>query len=311
MNVLITGGTGNLGSRLVVPLIRRGERVVVYDIQPKPHVPSAEFKQVKVVTGDLGDREAVVKVVASHQIDTIFHFGAILSASAEENPYPAWRVNMDGTMNVLDAARLANTRKVIFTSTVATYGEGISRLDDETPQWPQSLYGVAKVAGERLGVYYHQRFGVDFRGLRLPPVLTARGPDGGTSAYCSAVFEHSARNGAYDFYVRPSTRAPMIYIEDAIAGLLQLHDAAEEKLSRRVYNVVGLSPTAEDLAAAVRRHLPKVKISYTPDPLRMNIVESWPHQVDDSAARRDWGWNPVADLDKITRGILDELSAEC
>jgi len=311
MNILITGGTGNLGSRLVVPLVRRGDKVAVFDIRSTPHFASPEFQRVKTITGDLADREAVIAAVRSLKIDSIFHLGAVLSGSAEDNPSEAWQANMTGTVNVLDAARLGGARKVVFSSTIATYGGNIaSPLRDNSPQWPISLYGVTKVAGERLGVYYQTRFGLDFRGIRLPAVIAPRGSSGGASAYCSAVFEHSVFYGKYDFFVRPTTKAPMLYIGDAVSALLDLHDASNKNLRYSMYNIAAIYPTAGDLARSIKKTLPDVKITYSPDPLRTSIVESWPQEIDDSAARYDWNWKPAWTLEKITGEIVKILKNE-
>ena len=311
MNVLITGGTGNLGSRLVVPLVRRGDRVAVFDIRSTPHFHSPEFSKTTTITGNLADRDAVIAAVRSLEIDSIFHLGAVLSSSAEDNPYDAWQANMDGMVNVLDAARLGGAKKVIFSSTIATYGLQVaSPLLDDSPQWPVSLYGVTKVAGERLGVYYQNRFGLDFRGIRLPAVIAARGSGGGASAYCSAVFEQSVCSGKYEFYVRPTTRVPMLYIADAVRGLLDLHDAPNEDLKRRVYNIAGISPSANELAEVIQKRLPKVQITYNPDPLRTAIVESWPRQIDDSDSRNDWKWKSTWDLERMADEIIEVLRSE-
>jgi len=311
MNVLITGGTGNLGSRLAIPLVQRGDHVVVFDIRSEPHFNSAEFREAVVVVGDLADRQRVHGTVREHKIETIFHLGAVLSSSAEENPYDAWRANMDGMVNVVDAARSGGAKQVIFSSTIATYGVHLpDQLTEDAPQWPVSLYGVTKVAGERLGVYYHHQFGLDFRAIRLPAVIAARGSSGGASAYVSAVFEESVFKGSYEFYVNPATRAPMLYIADAVRAFLDLHDAPAKNLSRRVYNITGISPSAEELAQAIRAHLPKVQLTYRPDPLKCAIVESWPHRIDDSAARKDWGWDSTWNLERTTNEVIEVLRHE-
>ena len=311
MNVLITGGTGNLGSRLAIPLVQRGDRVVAFDIRAEPHFDSAEFREAQVVVGDLADRQRVMGAVREHKIETIFHLGAVLSSSAEENPYDAWRANMDGMVNVLDAARFGGARRVVFSSTIATYGSHVGeQLTEDAPQWPVSLYGVTKVAGERLGVYYHHQFGLDFRAIRLPAVIAARGSSGGASAYVSAAFEQSVFKGAYEFYVNPTTRAPMLYIGDAVRGFLDLHDAPAKNLTRRVYNIAGISPSAEELAQAIRKLVPKVQLSYRPDPLKCAIVESWPDQIDDSAARKDWGWDSTWNLERTTDEVIEVLRHE-
>jgi threonine 3-dehydrogenase len=311
MNVLITGGTGSLGSRLAIPLVQRGNHVVVFDIRSEPHFDSAEFRKVAVVVGDLADRQRVLGVVREHKIEAIFHFGAVLSSSAEENPYEAWRANMDGMVNVLDAARFGGAEQVVFSSTIATYGAHLpEQSTEDAPQWPVSLYGVTKVAGERLGVYYHHQFGLDFRAIRLPAVIAARGSGGGASAYVSAAFEESVFKGGYEFYVNPTTRAPMVYIADAVRGFLDLHDAPAKNLTRRVYNITGISPSAEELAQAIRVHLPKVQFTYRPEPLKCAIVESWPHRIDDSAARKDWGYDSTWNLERTTDEVIEVLRHE-
>jgi nucleoside-diphosphate-sugar epimerase len=155
----------------------------VFDRRSTPHFESPEFHQVTAITGDLADQEAVLEAVRSLNIHSIFHLGAVLSSTAEDSPAEAWQANMNGMVNVLDAARLGGAQKVIFSSTLATYGSQLAPLLlDDAPQWPVSLYGVTKVAGERLGVYYENRFGLDFRGLRLPAVIAPRGSGGGASA---------------------------------------------------------------------------------------------------------------------------------
>lgn len=310
MKFLLTGGAGNLGSRLAIPLVRRGDKVIAYDVKIEPHFASPEFERVVCVKGDLGGREKLAKTIEEHQVDSIFHLGAVLSAAAEEHPHDAWRANMEGMANVLEVARLGGVKRVIFASTIATYGERAGNsLVDDTPQWPSSLYGVTKVAGERLGYYYDKRFGIDFRGIRLPAVIAGRGATGGASAYCSAAFEKSISKGTYEFDVRPTTRAPMVYITDAVGGLLRLHEAPKMSLTRNVYNVFSVAPSAEELAAAIKKRLPQVRITYKPDPLKTEIVESWPSQIDDSAARRDWNWDPISALDEIADEVFRELKA--
>jgi threonine 3-dehydrogenase len=311
MNILITGGTGNIGSRLLIPLIQRGDRVFLLDVRSRPHFESPEAKRVEVIQADLGDREAIFEAVRSRKIDSIFHLGAVLSSNAEDQPSDAWKANMDGMVHVLDAARTHGVKRVVFSSTIASYGAGLaSPLSLDAPQWPVSLYGVTKVAGERLGNYYFHRFGLDFRGIRLPVVVAARGAAGGASAFCSAVFEESVFHGKYEFYVPPETRSPMLYIGDVVRAFVDLHDAAPEKLRHRVYNITGMNPSAEELAAAVRKRLPEARITYKPDPLRAAIVQSWPNQIDDSDARRDWGWKSTWDLERMADTIIEALQNE-
>ncbi len=283
---------------------------MLFDLRSRPR-PEPEFREVPTIIGDLADRDAVLRAVQSQKIHSIFHLGAVLSSAAEDNPHDAWQANMNGMVNVLEAARLGGAERVIFSSTVATYGMAVdSPLLDDSPQWPISLYGVTKVAGERLGVYYHSRFGLDFRGVRLPAVIAARGAGGGASAYCSACFEQSVDRGMYEFFVRPSTRAPMLYIADAVRALLDLHDAPSEHLSRRLYNVSGIHPSAEQLAQAIQERVPEARITYDPDPLRTAIVESWPQNINDDAARADWKWKSRWALNQIADDVIQELRSD-
>ena len=311
MRILLTGGTGNIGSRLVIPLTHSGNQLFVYDLRDHPLVESSEFHQAQFIRGDLADQDAVFAAVKRHGIESIFHLGAVLGARSEEEPEAAWQVNIDGTRNVLEAARRFGVKRLIFSSTLATYG---GRLPDplpiDAPQWPVGLYGVTKVAGERLGVYYHHRFGLDFRALRMPAVVCPRGSAGASSAYCSAVFEDSVLRGWHEFWVKPSTRVPMVYVPDAVRALLALHDAPAKNLTRRVYNIAGIHPSAEELASAIWKRLPQAQITYKPDPQRLSIVESWPPRIDDSDARRDWGWNPGWDLEQMSDDIIEILQRE-
>jgi nucleoside-diphosphate-sugar epimerase len=311
MNVLITGGMGSLGSRLAVPLVDRGDSVAALDIRATPHFHSSQFQQVQPIVADLSDRDAMLQAVRSVKADTIFHLGAVLSSSAEDNPSDAWLANMNGTLAVLEAARQSGAKRVIFASTIATYGPGgPATLLEDSPQWPVSLYGVTKVAGERLGAYYESRFGLDFSGVRLPAVIAARGSRGGASAYCSAVFEESVLHGHYDFYVNPTTTAPMVYIDDAVKALLDLHDSPKKKRTRNLYNIAAIFPSAAELAGAVKRRLPEVEFTYHPDRLRTAIVESWPRAIDDADARRDWGWRASWDLEHMTDAVIEALQNE-
>jgi threonine 3-dehydrogenase len=308
---LITGGTGNLASRLLVPLVRRGDDITLLDVQESPDTTIPEIKECRTVIGDLSAKDEFLELVRESRIDSIFHMAAILSGDAEDDSERAWKVNMEGTRNVLEAARLFDVGKVVFTSTVATFGDGLPEpVDVDAPQWPVSLYGATKVAGERLGVYYYHRYGLDFRCVRLTAVTAPRGAPGGASGFCSLLYREAVENGKYDFYLKPETRAPIIYVEDAVRALLDLHDAPSGALTRRVYQVSGIGPSAEEMAASVKARLPHVEIGYKPDPVRNAIVESWPKQLDASDAARDWGWESRFDLDQMTEAMIATLSGE-
>jgi nucleoside-diphosphate-sugar epimerase len=284
---------------------------MLFDVhdQAKEELPAAA--DCRTVIGDISRRDSLFEAVGGEEFDSVFHLAAILSADAEEDALHAWSVNMEGTRNVLDAAVKFGIGRVVFTSTVASFGSNLPEpVSVDAPQWPESLYGVSKVAGERLGVYYHHRFGLDFRGLRLPAVMAPNGAGGGASAYCSQLYVDAVRHGAYEFYLKPSTGAAVIYIDDAVRALLGIHDAEEGNLRRRVYQVHGVSPSAEEMAAEVLERMPEVRFTYKADPARDAIVQSWPFTLDDAESARDWGWRAELDLAAMTERMLAALTAE-
>ena len=312
MKTLITGGNGNLGSRLLVPLVRRGDDVTIYDLSDSPLIPSPEHAKCRFVAGDLCDGESLERVVADREISSIFHLGAILSTQAEANPDLAWRVNMDGIRNVLEGARKGGAEKVLLSSTLATYGAGLpTPLDIDSPMWPASLYGATKVASEVLGSYYHQRFGLDFRAVRLPSLIAAScAPGAAAGRFTSEVFTEAVRNGCYEFYLDPETSIPVVYIDDAIGAIVDLHDADADRLTRRVYNIHTRGVSARELAAIVKARLPDVVISFKPDPVQTAMVDSWPSSIEDGHAREDWGWQPRYSLEAMADQVIEDLQKD-
>lgn len=309
MRALIFGGAGSIGSRLSAALVARGDEVLSLDVSDEPVVPSEAFTQVDARIGSVQDAAAVDEVVAEFRPDAIFHLAAILSGLAETDSELAWRVNVDGTRNVLEAARRFGIGRVVFTSTVATYGAGLPEpITEDVPQWPSGLYGVTKVLGERLGVYYHQRFGLDFRAVRLAAMVAPTAPAGGAaSAFVCDLFVKAVREGKYDLYVYPNTRVPIVWVDDVVGALQLLNDADEDSLSRRVYHIIGAGPSVQEMVDAVQARLPEARLRFDIDPVRADIVDSWPSRMDDSAARADWGWEPRFDLERMTAANLDAL----
>ena len=309
MKVLITGGAGNIGSRLAASLIRRGDQVVVLDVNNEPLYPTPEFSKADICPGGVDDRELVMATVAEARPDSIFHLAAILSGGAEKDPDRTWRVNLEGTRNVLEAAVAAGVNRVVFTSTIATYGAGVPEpVNEHTPQWPSGLYGATKVAGERLGVYYHLRHGLDFRGVRLGAMVAPDAPVGGAaSAFVCELYAQAVQCGAYRFDVYPTTQLPVVWVDDVVHALVGLHDADGEMLRHRVYNIAAGTPLVQAMADAVVRRIPDVKFDFVPDPVRAPIVDSWPSAMDVSASHDDWGWRPAFDLEQMTEQVLHEL----
>ena len=310
MSILITGGTGFLGSRLAELLRNQAHPVVLFDLHPTTRFLKSGTEGIDIVKGDLANFSDVLSVVKEHNVKVIFHAGALLSGQAEDNPTTAFSVNLVGTFHVLEAARLLGVDMVVLSSTVATFGRGVtSPVGNEATQKPTTMYGVTKVACERLGEYYNSRYGIDFRGLRLPSVVGAGRGGGGLSAYSTLMIEESAQGRPCTVRVAEYSRMPILYVKDAVRSLLELQQANESSLGRRVYNIAGLSPTAGEIAATVRAQLPQASIQFKPDPMVQPVVDGWPAELDDTEARGDWNWRVKYNLDDLVSDFVGEVRA--
>ncbi len=310
MAKLITGGLGFIGINLARALLKKGEEAILFDVVTKSPLIHDIKDRVKIVQGDLSSWAEILNVVKGHKIDGIYHTGALLSASAEERPITAYQVNAGGTFNVLEAAKLFNIERVIFLSSIATYGIGIpDKVNEDTIQMPISMYGVTKVFSERLGEYYFRKFGVDFRGVRFPSVIgPGRGP-GGASAYSTLIIQDPALGRPYQCFVDEESRIPLLYIKDAVDSLIALCEADGQKLKRRVYNIAGFSPSARELANEVKKHLPKAVIDFKPIPEMVEVVNSWPKYMDESKAFEEWGWKTKYFLKETVKDFIEEVQA--
>lgn len=307
---LITGGLGFVGSYLARELVGRGEEVVLFDVVAASRLIGDIAGRVKIIRGDLADWSQVLEAVKSHDIQVIYHAGALLSGSAEGNPQAAYRVNVNGTFHILEAAQLFEVESVIFCSTDGTYGPGIPPVvNDDVIQTPLSIYGVTKVCCERLGEYYWRRYGVNFRGVRFPSLMGVGRGIGGISAYCSLIVQEPALGRPYRVLLDESTRTSLLYIKDAVQALIALQQAGEPALERRIYNIQGFASSTLELAEMVRRYVPGAEIEFCPDRAIVEMVRSWPREMDDSRARREWGWQPRYDLEAAVRDFVAELRA--
>lgn len=310
--VLVTGATGQIGSELVPELRKRhgGENVVV-GVHRRPasgelseHGPSEKV--------DVTVRESIEKVVTEYDIDTIYHMAAILSATGENNPWLAWDVNINGTYNVLEVAREREMGRLFVPSSIAAFGPETPR--DNTPQEtvlkPRTMYGLTKVAGELLCNYYFERFGLDVRGVRYPGIISYKTPPGGgTTDYAVEIFYEALKHKKYSCFLREDSTLPMMYMPDCIKATLDLMDAELPRLKHHTdFNLAAISFSPEELAREIRKHVPNFTITYEPDS-RQAIADSWPRTIDDSAAREEWGWNPVYDLASMTADMLKNLKA--
>jgi threonine 3-dehydrogenase len=310
MKILLTGAGGQIGHDLIGALVAQGHQLVSTDLAPRP--PSHAHAGGEWQRLDVTDPAAVQHMFTDIRPDLVFHLAAILSARGEQDPRLAYDVNQTGTWNVLEACRRAKVSRVIFTSSIAVFGPPPSGpLPDPTPDdcalHPTTMYGVTKVSGELLCSYYRSRYGIDCRGVRFPGLISAAMPGGGSSDYALFMYVDGVRKGGYDAFARADTRIPLMYMPDAVRALLELAMAPHQGLTRTIYNIAAFSPRADEIAKSVQRVLPEAKFTYTADPIRQSILDSWPKGLDDSAARSDWKWKPRYDLDAMTDDLVPRI----
>jgi len=310
--VLVTGSEGQIGTELTAALRRRygAGNVVASDVKLDPARKTQHEGPFELC--DVTDAAALRAACAKHGVDTIVHLAAILSATGEKNPLRAWQINVAGLVNTLELAREMGLNQVLCPSSIAVFGSGCPRVDtpQETVLRPSTMYGVTKVAGELLCDYYVRRFGVDARGLRYPGIISAEAlPGGGTTDYAVEIFYKAVEEGKYTCFLREDTRLPMMYMPDCLKATMDLMEADFERLEHHGdFNVAAMSFSAGELAAEIAKHVPGFTVRYEPDS-RQAIADSWPESIDDSAARKEWGWKPSHDLASMTKDMLDRLSA--
>jgi nucleoside-diphosphate-sugar epimerase len=308
--ILITGACGQIGSELSLALRERygKENVIASDIaKPSEKLASSgPFLSLNCTKSD-----KLRDIVKNFEVGTIYHLAAILSAAGEENPHLAWKVNINGLYNVLEAAREGDCR-VFAASSPAIFGPDAPK--ENTPQdtilRPTNIYGVTKVAGELLCDYYHLKYKLDTRGLRFSGVISYETiPEGGITDYAVEMCYEAIKTRRYKCFLKAGTYLPFMYIKDAIKAAVGLMDADPAKLKHRnAYNVTAVSFAPEMVADEIKKHIPDFELEYDPDPLRQGIADSGTRGLDDSAAREEWGWEHQYDLEAMVRDMLENIS---
>ena len=316
--MLITGAGGEIGHGLITRLAGQPDRAVVtLDIARLDASIAARVD--REITGSILDRSLLERILAEFQVELIFHLAALLSTRSEFTPMAAHEVNVGGTLNLLEFAQHeaeSHGRPVIFMypSSIAAYGlpslqtkNAAGRVTEDQWMHPTTMYGCNKLYCEQLGRYYARHYKqlaaeppsgkVDFRCVRFPGLISAATvPSGGTSDYAPEMIHAAARGESYACFVRPDTRIPFMAMPDGVEALLRLAAAPKDRLTRTEYNVASFSPSADEVRSTVLRAFPGAQISWQTDTKRQGIVDSWPADVDDSAARRDWGFDPQLDF---------------
>jgi nucleoside-diphosphate-sugar epimerase len=311
--ILIIGSAGQIGSELTMEMRKKygNDNVIAGGRKTMPSKVVMESGPFEVC--DATDKDALIKAVKKYNIDIIINMAAILSATGEQNPALAWDVNINGLYNVLEVAREYKLKQVLVPSSIAVFGPETPR--DNTPQEtvlkPRTMYGVTKVAGELLGDYYVRRFGVDVRGLRYPGIISSETlPGGGTTDFAVAIFYEAVKHKKYECFVREDTKLPMMYMPDCLKATIDLMEADFSKLTHHCdFNLGAMSFTAGELAAEIKKHIPEFTITYKPD-FRQAIADSWPQSVDDTAARKEWGWKPSYVLNNMTKDMIEKIKAK-
>ncbi|MBL4625169.1 MAG: NAD-dependent epimerase/dehydratase family protein [Flavobacteriales bacterium] len=307
--ILVVGASGQIGTELVLELRNRlgNDTIVASDIKT-PNYDVMEGGPFEFL--DILDKNALLKIVQKHNIKQVYQLAALLSATAEQNPMFAWKLNMEGLFNILDLAKENVVDKIFWPSSIAVFGPTTPR--NNTPQItitePSSVYGVSKLAGERWCEYYFNKFNVDVRSIRYPGLISHKSqPGGGTTDHAIHIFYEAKRHRKYECFLKANCTLPMMYMDDAINATISIMESDAEKIKiRSSYNISGVSFNPEDLANEIKKHLPEFTISYAPD-YRQQLAESWPASIDDSTANQDWGWKNQYGIDVIVKEMLKNL----
>ena len=306
--ILIIGAGGQIGIELAQELSKLygSSNVIAADLKPIAALTDNAFEKLDVL-----DKDALLSVVKKHGISHIYLLAALLSATGEQNPMFAWKLNMEGLFNVLDLAKEKHIAKVYWPSSIAVFGPTTPRIN--TPQYtimePSTVYGISKQAGERWCEWYFHKFGVDVRSLRYPGLIGWKSePGGGTTDYAVHIFHQALKNKTYECFLSADTALPMMHMEDAIRATIEImHAPAEQIKIRSSYNLAGISFTPAQIAAEIQKHIPDFTISYKPD-FRQEIANSWPKSILEDEAKKDWHWSSKYNLSSLVDNMLENLA---
>jgi nucleoside-diphosphate-sugar epimerase len=307
--ILIIGACGQIGTELTAKLrsVYGRDNVIASDVRKgsPEFVASGPFEVVNAL-----DFNQVESVIEKHKVEEVYLMAALLSATAEKNPAFAWDLNMNSLFHVLNIAKAGKIKKIFWPSSIAVFGP--TTPEQSTPQYtvmePSTVYGISKQAGERWCEYYHNIYGVDVRSIRYPGLISwSTLPGGGTTDYAVDIYHKALSEGKYTCFLSEETRLPMMYMDDAIRATVEIMQAPAENIKiRSAYNLSAMDFTPEEIADAIKNHIPDFTIDYAPD-FRQKIADSWPQSIDDSSARQDWGWKHNFNLDAMTADMLEHL----
>ena len=304
--ILIIGANGQLGSVLTKELqkIYGKKNVIASDI-----FLDTDFDGIFEVI-DATDLNAIKAIINKYSIKEIYHLAAILSAKGEEKPLSTWDLNIKMMLNVFEASRLNNVKKVFFPSSIAVFGDQAPLLN--TPQSsflnPATVYGISKAAGENWAQYYFTKYGLDIRSIRYPGIIGYQSmPGGGTTDYAVDIYHSAVKDEKFSCFLNSDTKLPMMFMNDAIRSTIELMQSAIENIKIRTsYNLTGMSFSPSEIYNEIKKSYPNFKIEYNPD-FRQKIADKWPKSIDDKESRNDWGWTPKYNLSSMTLEMLEKL----
>jgi nucleoside-diphosphate-sugar epimerase len=308
--ILIIGAGGQIGVELTQNLsaIYGAEQVIPSDLKD-----SGLFQENHFEVLDALNKDALFELVKKQGITQVYHLAALLSATGEQNPMFAWKLNMESLFHVLDLAKEKHIRQIYWPSSIAVFGPTTPRQN--TPQYtvmePSTIYGISKQAGERWCEWYFKKFGVDVRSIRYPGLIGWKSaPGGGTTDYAVHIFHEALKKGTYTSFLSENTALPMMHMEDAIRATIELMQSPAENIKiRGAYNLGGISFTPKQIAEEIKKHIPDFTISYAPD-FRQAIADSWPQSISDTEAREHWGWKEKYDLKGLVENMLENLKEQ-
>ncbi|WP_159799850.1 L-threonine 3-dehydrogenase [Flavobacterium sp. MK4S-17] len=308
--ILIIGACGQIGTELTKKLreLYGVEKVIASDVRKgdPEFVSSGPFEVVNAL-----DYNQVESVIEKYKVNEVYLMAALLSATAEKNPAFAWDLNMNSLFHVLNIAKAGKIKKIFWPSSIAVFGPTTPKQN--TPQYtvmePSTVYGISKQAGERWCEYYHNIYGVDVRSIRYPGLISwSTLPGGGTTDYAVDIYHKALSEGNYNCFLKEDTRLPMMYMDDAIRATIEIMQAPAENIKiRSSYNLSAMDFTPKEIAETIKEHIADFTITYEPD-FRQKIADSWPQSIDDSCARKDWGWKHNYNLESMTVDMLEHLS---
>jgi threonine 3-dehydrogenase len=310
--ILVTGGAGFVGRELVKELQSGGAEVVVFDVKP---LDASSFGPgpISFVRGDITNFSQVLNAVRNEKVDGIIHLAGLLSEPSERNPWASISINGLGGYHVFEAARLFDVRKVLFTSSVAVYINAVHKVEvvtEDTPQRSPLIYGVTKTFQELLALYYHRKFGLDTRGIRLPILLGPKVDSPGFGQFNSLMIESAILGKPFVINVPEESVNPVLYVKDAVRSLVMLYRASAEKLITRIYNIGQImpAPTTKDIVDMVRRFYPQADLSFKPEPVATEISRNSPGEIRCDEAQREWGWYVSYSLEDMMKDFITTLT---